>query len=142
MFDAVAALVGSPVGSSLTDAQFYEGQAAIELDQQDVSTSPIAGRFHRSIAELLATVCFGAREQTGLNIVALSGGVFQNRLLLEQLTIRLEEMAFQVYINRLVPPNDGGVSLRQAAIAAARLQIGQENEYVSRYSRPDRSNGR
>ena len=82
----------------------------------------IAGRFHRSIAELLAAACCEAREQTGLNIVALSGGVFQNQLLLERLLALLEELAFQVYINRRVPPNDGGLSLGQLAIAAARLQ--------------------
>ncbi|HEX6554723.1 MAG TPA: carbamoyltransferase HypF, partial [Ktedonobacteraceae bacterium] len=92
--------------------------------QQGVPASEIAGRFHHSIAELLATVCFGTREQTGLNIIALSGGVFQNRLLLEQLVKRLEGMSFQVYVNRRVPPNDGGISLGQIAVAAAHLQRG------------------
>ena len=71
---------------------------------------------------MLATVCCREREQSGLNVVALSGGVFQNRLLLEQLLARLTERAFQVYVNRRVPPNDGGLSLGQAAVAAARLQ--------------------
>lgn len=92
--------------------------------QQGVPTSQIADRFHRSIAELLATVCFDARKQTGLDVVALSGGVFQNRLLLEQLVKRLEQMAFQVYVNRRVPPNDGGISLGQLAVAAAHIQKG------------------
>jgi len=92
--------------------------------QQGVPASEIADRFHHSIAELLATVCFGTREQTGLNIIALSGGVFQNRLLLEQLVKRLEGMSFQVYVNRRVPPNDGGISLGQIAVAAAQLQRG------------------
>lgn len=59
------------------------------------------------------------REQSGLQVVALSGGVFQNRLLLEQLMARLREMAFRVYINRRVPPNDGGISFGQIAVAAA-----------------------
>ena len=89
--------------------------------QQGVPTAQIAGRFHRSLAELLARACLRVGEQTGLNVVALSGGVFQNRLLLEQLLQRLEEMAFQVYINQRVPPNDGGLSLGQIAIAAAYL---------------------
>ncbi|MEO8953856.1 MAG: hypothetical protein ABI396_11425, partial [Ktedonobacteraceae bacterium] len=71
---------------------------------------------------LLAQACNATREQTGLNIVALSGGVFQNWLLLEQLIFRLEAMAFQVYVNQRVPPNDGGLSLGQIAIAAARLR--------------------
>jgi hydrogenase maturation protein HypF len=99
-------------------------RAIVSNMQEGVPASQIASRFHRSITELLATVCFGAREQTGLNVVALSGGVFQNRLLLEQLVTRLEEMAFQVYVNRRVPPNDGGISLGQLAVAAAHLQRG------------------
>ena len=97
-------------------------RAIVSDIQQGVPIDYIAGRFHRSMAELLAAACCEAREQTGLNIVALSGGVFQNQLLLERLVALLEELAFQVYINRRVPPNDGGLSLGQLAIAAARLQ--------------------
>ena len=97
-------------------------RAIVSNIQQGVPTSQIADRFHRSIAELLATMCFGARKQTGLDVVALSGGVFQNRLLLEQLVSRLEKMTFRVYVNRRVPPNDGGISLGQIAVAAAHLQ--------------------
>ncbi len=97
-------------------------RAIVEDIQQGVPSSRIAGRFHRSLAELLALACFELHEQSGLKVVALSGGVFQNRLLLEQLMTRLEEMAFQVYINRRVPPNDGGLSLGQLAVAAARSQ--------------------
>jgi hydrogenase maturation protein HypF len=89
--------------------------------QHGIATSQIAYRFHHTIAELLATACFNAREQTGLDVVALSGGVFQNKLLLEQLMQRLKEMAFLVYINRRVPPNDGGISLGQIAVAAAQI---------------------
>lgn len=92
--------------------------------QQHVPVAQIAGRFHRSIAELLATACLTVREQTGMREIALSGGVFQNRLLLEQLQARLEQMAFRVYLNRGVPPNDGGLSLGQLAIAAAQIQNG------------------
>jgi hydrogenase maturation protein HypF len=99
-------------------------RAIVSNIQQGVPNSQIADRFHRSIAELLATVCYDARTHTGLNAVALSGGVFQNRLLLERLVKRLEEMAFQVYVNRRVPPNDGGISLGQIAVAAAHIQRG------------------
>ena len=97
-------------------------RAIVSDIQQGVPTDYIAGCFHRSIAQLLATACCEARQQTGLNIVALSGGVFQNQLLHERLMALLEGLAFQVYINRRVPPNDGGLSLGQLAIAAARLQ--------------------
>jgi len=98
-------------------------RAIVSDIQHDVPLAQIAARFHCSIAELLATACCTAREQTGLNTVALSGGVFQNQILLEQLITRLDAMAFQVSINRRVPPNDGGISLGQAAIAAARLGL-------------------
>jgi hydrogenase maturation protein HypF len=97
-------------------------RAIVQDLQQGVPPGLIAGRFHRSIAELLAAVCVLARRQTGLGEVALSGGVFQNRLLLEQLLDRLEELDFKVYRNQQVPPNDGGLSLGQAVVAAAHLK--------------------
>ncbi|MHB8597712.1 MAG: carbamoyltransferase HypF [Ktedonobacteraceae bacterium] len=96
-------------------------RAIVDDIQQGVPVAIIANRFHRTIAGLLANVCDEIRKQTGLNIVALSGGVFQNRLLLEQLLALLEDRNFQVYINRRVPPNDGGLCLGQIAIAAAQL---------------------
>ncbi len=117
-------IIGEQMPATLDVAPMIH--AIVSDIQQGVSIPQIAGRFHRSIAELLATACLAAREQTGLNTVALSGGVFQNRLLLEQLIARLEGMAFQVYINRRVPPNDGGLSLGQAAVAAARLRTEME----------------
>ena len=97
-------------------------QAIVADMQQGVPAPRIAGRFHRSVADLLAVACAQAREATGLQAVALSGGVFQNRLLLEQLVARLEDLGFSVYLNRRVPPNDGGLSFGQAAVAAARLR--------------------
>jgi hydrogenase maturation protein HypF len=107
---------------------------AIVADLQSGAPAPlIAGRFHYTVAEMLATLCGRVRAQTGLKVVALSGGVFQNRLLLEQLSHRLAADDFQVYRNQRVPPNDGGISLGQAAVAAARLAQGrkQEGEQVS-----------
>ncbi len=89
---------------------------------QGMPAEHIAKRFHLSVAHMLVTSCAEVRQQTGLSKVALSGGVFQNQLLLEQLVLLLEENAFEVYINRLVPPNDGGLSLGQIAAAGARLQ--------------------
>jgi hydrogenase maturation protein HypF len=97
-------------------------RAIVSDIQQGVPRSHIASRFHHTIAELLAMAACEACERTQLNSIALSGGVFQNRLLLETLTARLEEKGFQVYINRSVPPNDGGLSLGQLAVAAARIQ--------------------
>ena len=94
-------------------------RSIVEDLRRGVSLAQIAGSFHWTVAELLATACVQARQKTGLQTVALSGGVFQNRLLLERLTAVLQQQAFQVYTNRRVPPNDGGLSLGQLAIAAA-----------------------
>ena len=66
-------------------------------------------------------MCLLLRDKTGLNLVALSGGVFQNGLLISSLKSRLEQLDFEVLTHSLVPPNDGGLSLGQAAVAAARL---------------------
>ncbi|HEX7734629.1 MAG TPA: carbamoyltransferase HypF [Ktedonobacteraceae bacterium] len=98
-------------------------QALVNNMEQGLAVPLIAWRFHLSIARMLLEVCLRIRRQTGLHTVALSGGVFQNRLVLEMLTTYLEKEAFQVYINQRVPPNDGGLSLGQAAIAAARLVL-------------------
>jgi hydrogenase maturation protein HypF len=81
----------------------------------------IAARFHQSLAEGLTQMCLTLRERTGLNLVALSGGVFQNALLLIKLKTRLTREGFEVLTHKLVPPNDAGISLGQAAAAAARL---------------------
>jgi hydrogenase maturation protein HypF len=102
---------------------------AIVLDlQQGVPASAIAGRFHTTLVELLAAVCERVRARRNLNSVALSGGVFQNQQLLTGLLARLEGLGFQVYINRQVPPNDGGLSLGQAAVAAAHLRSRLQGE--------------
>ena len=79
----------------------------------------IAGRFHHGLAALTVTCCELVRERTGLATVALSGGVFQNVLLLTGVTGRLEAAGFTVLTHARVPCNDGGISLGQAAVAAA-----------------------
>jgi hydrogenase maturation protein HypF len=80
----------------------------------------IARRFHSTMVEIVAAVCNRIREPTGNNTVVLSGGVFLNALLTREVSERLAAAGFQVYRHRLVPPNDGGLSLGQLAIAAAR----------------------
>ena len=97
-------------------------RAIVAEIQQGVGLSLIAGRFQRTVAELIAAVCLQIYYQTRLNRVALSGGVFQNQLLLEQTLPLLHNKSFQVYTNWQVPPNDGGISLGQAVIAAAAIQ--------------------
>jgi hydrogenase maturation protein HypF len=78
----------------------------------------IAARFHNGIADLIVDGCLLLRDRHALNTVALSGGVFQNFLLLSRTVTRLEAHAFSVLTHSRVPCNDGGISLGQAAIAS------------------------
>ncbi len=82
-----------------------------------VPAGAIASRFHVALADLSLRLGLRLREQHGLNTVALSGGVYQNTTLLRLTVDRLEGAGFRVLWHRLVPPNDGGLALGQAAIA-------------------------
>jgi hydrogenase maturation protein HypF len=79
----------------------------------------IAGRFHNGVAAMVEAGCLLLRERHGLDTVALSGGVFQNLLLLERVVRSLEARGFRVLTHSRVPCNDGGISLGQAVVAAA-----------------------
>jgi hydrogenase maturation protein HypF len=74
-------------------------------------------RFHHTIAEMIHQVCAHIRATTALETVVLSGGVLQNRLLIELAVPRLRASGFTVLLNHQVPCNDGGVSLGQAVLA-------------------------
>ena len=87
--------------------------------KRDISPGMVSARFHNTLAEALLALTQKARERTRLEVVALSGGVFCNRYLLNRLVERLQEERFTVLLNRAVPANDGGIALGQAAIAAA-----------------------
>ncbi len=80
----------------------------------------IAARFHRAIAAATATACAAAAAAAGTDVVVLSGGVFQNQLLLHDASARLRGLGLRVLVPQALPPNDGGISYGQAAIAAAR----------------------
>ena len=81
------------------------------------SVSFIAGRFHATIADVILSVCRILAKETGINQVALSGGVFQNRMLLEMTIKLLEAEGMTVLTHQNVPANDGGIALGQAVIA-------------------------
>ena len=80
----------------------------------------IAARFHHGVAALIEAGCLAMRNRYGLDAVALSGGVFQNLLLLHATVGRLEAHGFRVLVHSRVPCNDGGISLGQAVVAGAR----------------------
>jgi hydrogenase maturation protein HypF len=82
----------------------------------------IARRFHSTLTDLIAAVCGRLRQTTGIAAVVLSGGVFLNALLTSEVMARLAADGFRVYRHRLVPPGDGGLSLGQLAVAAARCE--------------------
>jgi hydrogenase maturation protein HypF len=88
----------------------------------------IATRFHHGVADAIVRVCLMLRETTGVGAAALSGGVFQNVLLLEHTVAGLEQAGFRVLTHSRVPPNDGGISLGQVAIAAALLRSGDRTQ--------------
>jgi hydrogenase maturation protein HypF len=77
----------------------------------------ISTRFHLTVVEMITQLCDLIRHETDIQNVALSGGVFQNGLLMESLVSRLTSRGLKVLIHRQVPCNDGGVSLGQAAMA-------------------------
>jgi hydrogenase maturation protein HypF len=83
-----------------------------------VTRQVMAAKFHNCLAAALLKMAQIARDKTGLNTVALSGGVFCNRYLTNRLIMLLKKSEFVVLFNREIPSNDGGISLGQAAIAA------------------------
>ncbi|MCJ7515983.1 MAG: carbamoyltransferase HypF, partial [Dehalococcoidia bacterium] len=91
--------------------------AIVEDLFQGVSKSTMSAKFHNTVAHMIFDMCRLIAKQTGINQVALSGGVFQNRLLLRKVVPLLESAGFSVLIHKQVPCNDGGISLGQAVIA-------------------------
>jgi len=91
--------------------------AVIEDLRQGVSKGRISVRFHNTVAQMVNEMCHLIADESGVRQVALSGGVFQNRLLLKKTGSLLESSGFQVFTHRQVPCNDGGISLGQAVIA-------------------------
>jgi hydrogenase maturation protein HypF len=95
------------------------GQAARDL-ARGTSPARIAARFQQGVVSLIEDGCVTIRDRHGLETVALSGGVFQNLTVLGAAVARLEARGFRVLVHARVPCNDGGISLGQAVVAAAR----------------------
>ena len=85
--------------------------------QVDTSQARIAAKFHNTITQMMSELCQVISNETGITQVVLSGGVFQNRLLLTKAVGLLEAGGFKVFTHRQVPTNDGGISLGQVVIA-------------------------
>jgi hydrogenase maturation protein HypF len=123
-FDLQEGEEGDPPGAVLlVDTRPLIRAAAVDAGR-GTTAAVIARRFHSTMVEVIAFVCGRMREATGLGVVVLSGGVFLNALLTSEVGARLGGEGFRVYRHRLVPPNDGGVSLGQLAVAAARDRAG------------------
>lgn len=121
LFDAVSALLGICAYSS------YEGECAILLEDaadralknRNASESDrLALSFHMKIRDIVLAECIKIRNEKGVNEVALTGGVFQNKILMESTLSVLRENGFKVSYNISVSPNDGGIALGQTYIAA------------------------
>jgi hydrogenase maturation protein HypF len=146
LFDAVAALVGftRPItfegqaamslehlarGASSASTVFTCRFTGTDIDWRDMlveiadarrrglSPAEIARAFHRTLARAVTTATVALADTAGVDTVALSGGVMQNDVLLGDLRDALEGTGLQIWINRVVPPNDGGISLGQAALS-------------------------
>ncbi len=95
-------------------------RAVVDDLAAEVSVAVVAARFHNTISDMVLDVCSRLRANTGVAVVALSGGVFQNVVLVDGCVQRLTAAGFRVLTHRAVPPNDGGISLGQAVVAGAR----------------------
>jgi hydrogenase maturation protein HypF len=102
-------------------------EALLEDRSRGREIREIARAFHRGVARGVShAALLLLSESTGIDTIVLSGGVFQNDLLLQDLKSLLDEEGLRVWTNRTVPANDGGISLGQAALAAFQ-QGGQEH---------------
>jgi hydrogenase maturation protein HypF len=127
--EALATAAGALSGVKAPDVPSYGDPAVLDTvhlvrtlvaeRRRGAPAGLLAAQFHESLARGIASLCVALSAQLGVQRVALSGGVFQNALLLSRVEHLLRERDLFVYTNRLVPANDGGISLGQALIAAS-----------------------
>ncbi len=150
LFDAAAALAGvrqrvnyeaqaaiefeaalDPSESGAYQFEIREGSLEVGEVMRRLSADALSGvpipvisaRFHNGLAEMSHQVCVEIRRRTGISEVALSGGVWQNMALLERTTRSLRKNGFIVYLHHQVPANDGGLSLGQVLVGAAKFVV-------------------
>ena len=149
LFDAVASLLGlcqnasfqaegpmrleSLVKDNCIESYSFEIDQTIRFDGtirgivndilDGVSVSTIATKFHNTIISVIFESSKNIRRNEGINKVVLSGGVFQNKYLLEGTIILLKEHNFNVYTHEAIPSNDGGIALGQLAVASKRREL-------------------
>lgn len=125
LFDAVSSLLG------ICQENNYEGQCAILLEDAaaramkapgESRADDLALKFHINVAGAVIEQCEKFRIKTGVNKVALTGGVFQNKILMEECLALLRTAKFEVFYNISVSPNDGGIALGQNYIAMHHLK--------------------
>ncbi|SHI66614.1 hydrogenase maturation protein HypF [Geosporobacter subterraneus DSM 17957] len=98
--------------------------------EKGTALSKIAGRFHKTVICFTLELCCTIQKSFGISKVVLSGGVFQNEILLEGIYSHLSEQGFQVYTHEQIPCNDGGVALGQLVIANRRMKRGENHSCV------------
>jgi hydrogenase maturation protein HypF len=157
LFDAVAALCGLRTEVNYEGQAAIELEAALdradtaaypmrvagaELDarptiravvrdvEDGVTVGRVAARFHNALSAASADACAHAAARFGLDAVVLSGGVFQNRTLLDRTASLLRERRLRVLVPARLPANDGGISYGQLAVASARLASEEGNGHV------------
>lgn len=149
LFDSIASLVGASDRSAFEGQgamrlealatgmapdnryEFHLGPSGEEIDAAPViravvedmrsgaSAAKVSRSFHSALARIVARTCGSIRDRFGVNVVVMSGGVFSNAILTSEVVERLNADGFLAHRHRTVPPNDGGISLGQVAIAAA-----------------------
>jgi hydrogenase maturation protein HypF len=121
-FEAVAGALDRPYSMPVGDDLVLDPRPAISALARDaragVDVGLMSARFHAAVADATCEAIL----RTGLGLAVLSGGVFQNRILLTSVQSGLEAAGVRVLIPRRVPPNDGGIAYGQAAVATARTR--------------------
>ncbi len=115
-------------GNELERAGAHDPRATIRAVAADVQAGvplgALASRFHRALARATVQACVRAASAEGIDLIVLSGGVFQNKRLLEAVAAGLRASGLRVLTAERLPVGDGGISYGQAAIAARRLAVG------------------